>query len=105
MTTHQILQPAFDPSEALNQPPPLEDYNLFTTDRALMQAAEVNGAGWAKDRLTAYGAKLGSADTIEQGRLAHRFPPPLKLFDRFGHRRDQVEFHPDRKSTRLNSSN
>ncbi|HLT78605.1 MAG TPA: isovaleryl-CoA dehydrogenase [Ferrovibrio sp.] len=94
MTAHQNLQTAFDPSEALNQPPALEDYNLFTTDRALMQAAEVNGAGWAKDRLTAYGARLGSAETIEQGRLAHRFPPQLKLFDRFGHRRDEVEFHP-----------
>ncbi len=94
MTAHPNLQPQFDPSEALNQPPPLEDYNLFTTDRALMQAAEVNGAGWAKERLTAYGAKLGSAETIEQGRLAHKFPPQLKLFDRFGHRRDEVEFHP-----------
>lgn len=94
MTAHQSLQPAFDPSEALNQPPPLEDYNLFTTDRALMRAAEVNGAGWAKEKLAAYGAKLGSAEVIEQGRLAHKFPPQLKLFDRFGHRRDEVEFHP-----------
>jgi putative acyl-CoA dehydrogenase len=83
-----------DVFEVLNQPPALEDYNLFTTDKALMQAAEVNGAGWAKDRLTVYGSRLGDAETIEQGRLAHRHPPQLKLFDRFGHRRDEVEFHP-----------
>ncbi|WP_370152574.1 isovaleryl-CoA dehydrogenase [Ferrovibrio sp.] len=85
---------AFDTHEVLNQPPALEDYNLFATDRGLVNAAEVNGAGWAKDQLAAYGAKLGSAWAIEQGRLAHRFPPQLKLFDRFGHRRDEVEFHP-----------
>jgi len=83
-----------DVFEVLNQPPALEDYNLFTTDKALMQAAEVNGAGWAKDRLTVYGSRLGDAETIENGRLAHKYPPQLKLFDRFGHRRDEVEFHP-----------
>ncbi|MEK9969466.1 MAG: acyl-CoA dehydrogenase family protein [Ferrovibrio sp.] len=83
-----------DVFEVLNQPPALEDYNLFTTDAALMQATEINGAGWAKDRLTVYGSRLGSAETIEQGRLAHRHPPQLKLFDRFGHRLDEVEFHP-----------
>jgi putative acyl-CoA dehydrogenase len=80
--------------EVLNQPPALEDYNLYTTDKALMQATEVNGAGWAKDRLTVYGRRLGDAETIENGRLAHKHPPQLKLFDRFGHRRDEVEFHP-----------
>lgn len=85
---------AFDPYEVLNQPPPLEGHNLFTTDRALSEAAERNGAGWAQDSLAAYGAKLGAPETIEMGRLAHKFPPQLKLFDRFGHRRDEVEFHP-----------
>jgi len=83
-----------DAFEVLNQPPALEDYNLFTTDKALMQAAEVNGAGWAKDRLNVYGRRLGDAETIENGRLAHKHPPQLKLFDRFGYRRDEVEFHP-----------
>ncbi|HEX6956967.1 MAG TPA: isovaleryl-CoA dehydrogenase [Ferrovibrio sp.] len=87
-------KPAFDPYEVFNQPPALEDHNLFTTDHALMAAAQANGAGWAEAQLTAYGARLGTAETIEQGRLAHKFPPQLKLFDRFGHRRDEVEFHP-----------
>ncbi|WP_298726965.1 isovaleryl-CoA dehydrogenase [uncultured Ferrovibrio sp.] len=92
--TAQTALTAFQTHEVFNQTPALEDYNLFTTDRALMDAAESNGAGWAKDRLSAYGAKLGSAEVIEQGRLAHKFPPQLKLFDRFGHRVDEVEFHP-----------
>ncbi|MFC3678394.1 isovaleryl-CoA dehydrogenase [Ferrovibrio xuzhouensis] len=95
--TAQITQGtpiAGDTHEVLNQPPALEDYNLFATDHALQNATAVNGAGWAKDRLSAYGAKLGSAETVEQGRLAHKNPPQLQLFDRFGHRRDHVEFHP-----------
>ena len=86
--------PAFETHEVLNQPPALEDYNLYTSDRALMNAAAAMGAGAATDRLSAYGAKLGAAETIELGRLAHRFPPQLKAFDRFGRRRDEVEFHP-----------
>jgi putative acyl-CoA dehydrogenase len=86
--------PAFVTHEVLNQPPALEDFNLFATDRALAAAAAAMGAGHATDRLTAYGALLGRAETIEAGRLAHRFPPELKTFDRFGNRVDQVEFHP-----------
>ena len=86
--------PAFETHEVLNQPPALEDFNLFATDRALADAAAAMGAGHATDRLTAYGALLGRAETIEAGRLAHRFPPELKTFDRFGNRVDRVEFHP-----------
>lgn len=85
---------SFETHEVLNQPPALEDYNLFATDAALRNAAAVNGADWAGAQLSVYGARLGRAETIELGRLAHRFPPQLKLFDRFGHRRDEVEFHP-----------
>jgi putative acyl-CoA dehydrogenase len=59
-----------------------------------MRAVAVNGAEWAAERLTAYGAELGRAQTIEQGRLANRFPPQLRGYDRFGHRIDEVEFHP-----------
>jgi putative acyl-CoA dehydrogenase len=83
-----------DTHEVLNQPPALEDYNLFTTDKGLMNAAAAMGAGWAQDRLTVYGSRLGDAATIELGRLAHKFPPQARLFDRFGHRVDEVEFHP-----------
>ena len=30
----------------------------------------------------------------EQGRLANEYPPRLAAFDRYGHRLDEVEFHP-----------
>lgn len=94
MSAQPANLPIGETHEVYNQPPALENYNLYTTDHALMAAAEINGAGWARDRLTVYGSRLGDADTIENGRLAHKNPPQLKLFDRFGHRRDEVEFHP-----------
>ncbi|MCZ2148948.1 MAG: hypothetical protein LC126_14365 [Bryobacterales bacterium] len=34
-----------------NQPPPLADWNLYSTDRAPRNAAEREGAGWARERL------------------------------------------------------
>jgi putative acyl-CoA dehydrogenase len=31
---------------------------------------------------------------VENGRLANKYPPQLQLFDRFGNRRDEIDFHP-----------
>jgi putative acyl-CoA dehydrogenase len=80
--------------EVLNQPPPLIDYNLFASDRALAAAVRSEGAGWAAAELDALGARLGSAETIEWGFQANANPPVLRAFDRYGHRQDKVEFHP-----------
>jgi putative acyl-CoA dehydrogenase len=80
--------------EVLNQPPPLVDYNLFATDRALREAVAREGAGWACQRLLEYGRRAGSAEAIEWGVLANQNPPVLHTHDRFGNRRDEVEFHP-----------
>lgn len=80
--------------EVTNQPPPLEDYNLFASDTALKEALAREGAGWAEARVDAFGGELGQADTIRQGELANRFKPELRAFDRFGQRIDEVEFHP-----------
>ena len=32
--------------ESLNQPPPLTDYNLFSSDRVLLEAVAREGAAW-----------------------------------------------------------
>jgi len=84
----------FETHEVLNQPPPLVDYDLFGTDRALKEAVVREGADWAMDELGSFGRKLGSAETIEAGRLANAYPPVPRLFDRYGRRIDEVEFHP-----------
>jgi putative acyl-CoA dehydrogenase len=80
--------------EVLNQPPPLADYNLFSTDRALRTAVAREGAGWACAMLDEFGAKVGTAEAIEWGTLANQNPPVLQTHDRYGKRRDEVEYHP-----------
>ena len=46
------------------------------------------------DALSVYGRKLGSAEMLEHGALANANPPILHTHDRYGRRRDEVEFHP-----------
>jgi putative acyl-CoA dehydrogenase len=77
-----------------NQPPPLEPYNLFLSDVALREAVVRESADWALPQLAALGATLGSSDTVALGFAANENPPRLRAYDRFGHRRDEVEFHP-----------
>jgi putative acyl-CoA dehydrogenase len=80
--------------EVQNQPPPLEPYNLFSTDAVLREAVRREGARWAEPELTALGATLGKPDTIQLGFDANRYTPQLRTLDRYGHRLDEVEFHP-----------
>jgi len=84
--------------EVSNQPPALENYNLFKTDTALSQAfnryAPKAAENAAENHVQKYGALMGLPYTIEQGRLANEHPPIFKPFDRFGERINEVEFHP-----------
>jgi putative acyl-CoA dehydrogenase len=80
--------------EVFNQSPPYVDVNLFTSDRALMDAVEREGGGHAAERLAAFGARCGSAEAFERGRLANENTPRLRAFDAKGYRLDRVEFHP-----------
>jgi putative acyl-CoA dehydrogenase len=89
-----MLSDVRPPPSGLNQPPPLVGYNLFKSDRALEEAVSREGAEWAASDLIKLGAELGLAETIEWGSTANRHLPELHSFDRFGHRRDEIEFHP-----------
>src|SRR6185437_9918250 len=80
--------------EVSNQPPPFESYNLFAIDVVLREAVKREQAAWANGELNALGSTLGKPDTIGLGFAANKNPPQLKTFDRFGHRVDEVEFHP-----------
>ncbi|MFM9045878.1 MAG: acyl-CoA dehydrogenase family protein, partial [Solirubrobacterales bacterium] len=80
--------------EVLNQPPPLADLELFSTDGPLSEALDREGAGWAKGRAVEFGRLCGSSEVLELGTEANRFPPELKSHDRYGNRVDEVEFHP-----------
>ncbi len=81
------------PTDALNQPPPLEGYDLFLENRPLVEALEREGAGWAAESASTFGRFL-SGEPLEWGRLANENPPRLRTHDRFGNRIDEVEFHP-----------
>lgn len=80
--------------EVFNQPRELVDFNLFTGDRALTEAALREGAGFALAELDAFGVRMGKASTLEFGVLANQFPPELDTHDRYGRRADRVRFHP-----------
>jgi len=80
--------------EVANQPPPLEPYNLFASDTVLRECVAREKADWATGGLHALGATLGKPETIKLGFDANRFTPQLKTLDRYGHRLDEVEFHP-----------
>jgi putative acyl-CoA dehydrogenase len=77
-----------------NQPPPLEPYNGLLSDRVLGEALVRENAAWAEAELTALGKTLGDPQTIQLGFDANRNPPLLRAFDRYGHRIDEVDFHP-----------
>lgn len=79
--------------EVLNQAPPLTG---FTTadDPALLEALRRDGGGWGEAEVRELGARAGAEETQEQSRLAEAHPPVLRTHDRFGHRVDEVEFHP-----------
>lgn len=83
-----------DTHEVTNQPPPLEDVNLFTGDRALFDVVRRAGGALHEARLTALGIRCGSAEVIDWGVQANRVPPVLDTHDRYGRRIDEVTFHP-----------
>jgi putative acyl-CoA dehydrogenase len=79
--------------EVLNQPPVLAGYDV-ADDPAMLAALRREGAGWAEDGIRELGRLAGSARAQELGRQANENPPRLRTHDRFGHRVDEVEFHP-----------
>jgi putative acyl-CoA dehydrogenase len=79
--------------EVTNQVPPLEPYNVFECDRTLVEALQREGGSWAADRVRAVGEFAGG-EGVELGRLANENPPVLRTHDRYGHRIDEVDFHP-----------
>jgi len=94
MCRNAELGPCSAMYEVTNQPPPLEPYNLLQSDRVLREALLREHAGWAEDELTTLGKTLGETETIQLGFEANRNLPLLRNFDRYGHRIDEVEFHP-----------
>ncbi|MGW2016975.1 acyl-CoA dehydrogenase family protein [Streptomyces sp. NPDC001927] len=79
--------------EVTNQVPPLSGYDV-SADPALLEGLHREGAGWAEAEVRELGVRAGSKEAQEWGRLAERHSPVLHTHDRYGHRVDEVEFHP-----------
>jgi putative acyl-CoA dehydrogenase len=79
-----------------NQAPPLEGVDVFSSNLPLVEAVRREGAGWVSERAAALGRLVGEVDGPQQlwGRLANENKPVLHTHDRYGHRIDEVEFHP-----------
>lgn len=77
-----------------NQPIPLNNSNLFLSDRALHDAVLREGAAWDAELLASIGQQLGTAESLELGRLANVNLPELLRYDPTGARLDDVRFHP-----------
>ena len=80
-----------------NQATPLVGYNVLTADKALVSAINTYAGDRAPsviETLTPVGALAGSAEAREHWHLANENEPKLRVSDRYGHRLDEVEFHP-----------
>src|ERR1700754_214189 len=84
----------FATHRVVNQPPPLDGFDPLACDPALSDAVTRYAGGEHLAPLAALGRQAGSAEAREHGRLANDHTPVLHSHDRYGHRIDEVEFHP-----------
>ncbi|QSY50220.1 MULTISPECIES: acyl-CoA dehydrogenase family protein [Streptomyces] len=79
--------------DVFNQAPPLTGFST-ADDPALLEALRRDGGDWGEAEVRELGARAGSPEVQDWARMAEANPPVLHTHDRFGHRLDEVEFHP-----------
>src|SRR5436190_2246558 len=90
-----MAAPPTSTHDVVNQSPPLEGYDVYGADAALREAVAREAVDTVAEKdLHALGRLAGSAEALEEGFAANRHGPELRTFDRYGHRVDEVEFHP-----------
>jgi putative acyl-CoA dehydrogenase len=83
---------SFITHEVFNQPAPLR-FDPWADDVALREAIAREGGGAGAADIAALGPLVGG-ELQELAMQANAHRPVLRLFDRYGNRRDEVEFHP-----------
>jgi putative acyl-CoA dehydrogenase len=84
ITTHEVT----------NQVPPLVGHDPIAGDTVLAEACLRHADAATLESLAELGRLSGSEQAQEWGRVANENPPKLRTHDRYGHRVDEVEFHP-----------
>jgi putative acyl-CoA dehydrogenase len=80
--------------EVANQVPPLTGHDPIAGDTVLAEACVRHADAATLESLAELGRVAGSEQAQEWGRVANENPPKLRTHDRYGHRIDEVEFHP-----------
>ena len=81
------------PTHQVTNQPVEFNYNLYTSDRALQNSVAVFGGQYAADELERYGGRA-MHNLMHSASSANNSKPVLRTHDRFGHRINQVDFHP-----------
>lgn len=85
MSTHEVF----------NVPEPWSGVNVFTEDLSLARSLHRAGVSAPRfEQLALLGGLAGSPVAQVWARQANANPPVLRSHDRYGHRIDEVEFHP-----------
>lgn len=82
-----------DTHQVLNQPAPLENYNVYSSDVALQHWLKVFSGEWGEKRCLSYG-RLAGHELQRAGFQANKYKPEFSTHNRFGQRIDQVDYHP-----------
>ena len=77
-----------------NQVPPLPERDVFGQDIALVDAVNRHAGHDHVERLHQLGTQAGRTYWRDIGLEANRDHPRLHTHDRYGHRIDEVQFHP-----------
>lgn len=80
--------------DVFNQSVRMQDHDAAGLDVALLDAVRREGGEAHLNDLHRVGEAAGDPVNIRHGELANEHPPVLHTHDRFGHRIDQVEYHP-----------
>jgi putative acyl-CoA dehydrogenase len=72
----------------------LVGHDVLATDAALLEAVQRHGGAGAVEALTPLAVLAGTEQAQRWGVEANANPPTLRTHDRYGHRVDEVDFHP-----------
>ncbi|GHA78119.1 isovaleryl-CoA dehydrogenase [Streptomyces termitum] len=86
-------RPAATTHEVVNQPPPLAGHDV-ADDPVLLEGVAREGAAWHLEELHRLGRTVGGEEAQRWADQANRYEPELRTHDRYGHRIDEVDFHP-----------